>query len=309
MGPDEITDEITEQPRESDSVNIEPSQTQGSHSTTTPEGSNAEESYELSLEESTEDQPQINAQDDEANNNPLDDFVEILGEKRKAKEWKDGFIMRQDYTKKTQQIAEEKRKLQQMEAEFNKSKALNLSLSAKQAKERLEKFEKIDWDTVLKEKPQEAIKLKVAEDNARKNYEKTINEQQEFFNYHNQLEQQTILKNAEYCKQELERDVKGWNSENYQKLINYGVKQGIPKEELLNCTNPKIFKLLIKASKFDKGLSLKNKKTGNTTQMMSSHKKFTPVNDRVKTRNESVKLLRKNGGRTKDAVNAFKSIL
>ncbi|MBI1620354.1 hypothetical protein [Aquamicrobium zhengzhouense] len=203
--------------------------------------------------------------------------LEVGGKKYKVhKDLKPLMMMQADYTRKTQEVAEHKRALEQdheaiqrereMVAQHSQMIRQNLQGYAQLANidQRLEAFAKIDWNAyeqqdlfqaqqafreyqLLKDQRQQlAGNLQRQEHEAR-----SMAEQQQ----RRQAEEQRLAREraAAETLRVLQRDIKGWNEQLAGEVRIFAEAQGYTQEELFNATSdPRAFKLLHKAMQFDK---------------------------------------------------------
>jgi len=189
----------------------------------------------------------------DANHDPL---IEIDGEKKTAKEWKEGYMKAQDYTRKTQELATKRKELEAKEqrtSQMQEAYAATLGLLTKAAKDDVGRYANVDWQRMANEAPAEYIRHQAAYNEAIRTLRETEAEAQEFFSEVKDGLQQKEVQKAHYAKQELVRTFKGWTNDLYYKLIDYGVKNGMDRGFLMNATDPTLFKTLYKSRAYDLG--------------------------------------------------------
>lgn len=117
-----------------------------------------DEAHEAELEASEE---SIEDDDDTAESEEL--FYEIDGEEVSldtVMQWKNGHLMQSDYTKKTQELSESRKKVEAKEAEIGDlASTLSANIEALQQKLNAD-FEKIDWDELRDTDPSEYLRLR-----------------------------------------------------------------------------------------------------------------------------------------------------
>lgn len=200
---------------------------------------------------------------------PADDDTEEIdyeGKKfRVPKEARDAFMRQQDYTRKTQEVAEHRRALEQQAAAVQRQHAFHQSNIAEVAKlvsldNQLQQYAQLDWNKLIAEEPQRAMaldrqmrdlqgqKAQIAQGLTQKQQQQALYEQQE------------IAKRTQDGQRELERDIKGWSPELAGKLLAYGASQGFKPEVLSNVREPAFVKLLHKAHQYDQLLAQRTAK-------------------------------------------------
>lgn len=191
---------------------------------------------------------------------PADDGMEEIeheGVKAKVpKELKDAFLRQQDYTRKTQEVAEQRRQIEAQAAEIQRQTAFQQQNIAEVARivsldSQLAEYSKLDWNTLIAQNPQQAMALdrqmrdlqgqraQVAQSLTQKQQQSALNEQQ------------ATARQIQEGQRELEREIKGWSPEYANKLSEYGKKAGFPPEVLAKVTQPAFVKVMNKAYLYD----------------------------------------------------------
>lgn len=228
------------------------------------EGTPSNESTLLEFKESL-DQPIEGEveQSAESGAGPLDALIEIDGIARPAREWKEGFMKSQDYTKKTQELAEKRKQTEQLTHQtqsMQKQYAAGLGLLTKAARDEVVQYDGVDWQRMANEAPVEYIKHQANYNAAIDNLRRTEEQAKAFFH---QVNEQVAAKRSEAAVgaiQNLQSTFKNWNNETYYKLIDYGVSTGLDRQQLLQSTDPNMFKALHKARMFDMSSGVKTTK-------------------------------------------------
>jgi hypothetical protein len=260
---------------------------------------------ELQLRDSEDEQS-----DEGSGSDPLDQLIEIAGEKKTAKEWKEAQMRHSDYTKKTQMVAQEKKELEsikQQTSQMREHYAASLGLITKAAQDDVNQFEGVDWQYMAETNPQDYIKYKAAYDMSRERLQKVNNEATSFFNAVDVESRKGIEQKAMQCIDELRGTFKNWNNETYYNLVEYGMESGMDRDLLLNCTDPGVFKALYKARMYDKGKTVKTEpKAGLSPSTVNSGR--NAKGQYVAKKGSALDKLRKTGHRS-DGVDAFKELL
>ena len=205
---------------------------------------------------------------------PADDGMEEIeheGIRAKVpKELKEAFLRQQDYTRKTQEVAEQRRQTEaqaaalQQQAEFQRqhitevATLVSIDKSLGQIDAQLAEYKKVDWAGLYAQDPQKWVQY----DGAMRQLERQKGElqgekaqlAQSLTQKHQRQaleQQQATARRIQESQRELERDIKGWSPELGSKLTEYGKKQGFPAEVLANVTQPAFVKLLHKAYQLD----------------------------------------------------------
>lgn len=193
------------------------------------EGGDEGEKPELELELESEEESQEEEEFEEA---------EYEGKKYKLpKELKHALLRQSDYTKKTQEVAEARKTLDNDRQAIQKIRAAqeeefkgyaevyNLDLQ-------LAEYSKINWDELIEQDPKTAMKL---EREFKTLHERRIQRLQEIHKNESERslkQQQESAKREEETRTKLSREIKNWGTELEGKLTDYAKSQGIPEETI-----------------------------------------------------------------------------
>lgn len=202
--------------------------------------------------------------------------IDYEGEKFKVpKKLKDAFLRQDDYTRKTQAVAEERRQveardaeirqhLEQRQAQFNAQaefhqKHIKDVAAVVSIDERLGQLARIDWDAIETADPMQAVKLNRQVQQLQLQKQEIVGrlnqaQQQQAFE-RQQLtakQQEEIARRQEASRRELEVAIKGFSTPEVKKqLRDAAVSNGYREEELANIGDPRFVKLLNKAAQYD----------------------------------------------------------
>lgn len=197
-----------------------------------------------------------------------DDEVEINGKKfalpkSAAEKLKSERLMHADYTRKTQEIAETRKHIEQERESVRQSAQSQHQYMVELSEviaidKQLDEFSKLDWNAIIDNDPTGALKLQQQQrdlQQQRNSVAQNITQKQ----HQMQLqEQQEVAKSLQEGNAILTRDIKGWSPELGAKLIEYGSQIGFKKERLANITDPSVVKLLHKAYLYDQSNKQQN---------------------------------------------------
>lgn len=166
------------------------------------------------------------------------------------KELHEGYLRTQDYTKKTQEVAEARRSADAVIQQAKLAQAL--STAAKDQREQLaalraaeRHFQTIDWNSLATENPIEAQKQFMAHSQIKDAISKTqaeIKEAEGKAFVELQAAQAKILEEA---NQVLSKEIKGWGPEKAQKLNSFAQQTyGFSAQELSNISDARVVKML-----------------------------------------------------------------
>lgn len=233
-----------------------------------------EETEQLAPQESTPEPEEDNslfpetneeAQDTDPVEAPeVDDSEEIdhEGEKYKlpkklAEEWKNGRLRQQDYTVKTQDLAKQRTEFEAAQQEFVARQQFQQQHIQAVAKvmaidERLEQFQKLDWNALTDADPVQALKLDRQMRELQQQRAQQIDGLQQSQAKLTFEQQQATARRQQEAREELSKDIPGFGTAEVQKqLLEVGKAAGYKQEELANVQDPRAVKLLHKAYLYD----------------------------------------------------------
>ena len=185
--------------------------------------------------------------------------ISVQGEKRKLpiKELRDGYMKDADYRKKTadlnrqrEQLHEETRKA--TDAERMKYVTELQTLHDLVTQTAASELGNVDWNDLAQNNAFEYVRL----DNRKKQITHTLEtiraKQQEVLSKHSQEQKAAMQKAATEARDQLEKDIPGWNDALYQSLMKAGIEKfGYKQDEVTSWVDPRAFKLLHKAHLYD----------------------------------------------------------
>lgn len=179
---------------------------------------------------------------------------------------KDAFMRQQDYTKKTSELASQRRALDeqiqltqqqaQFQQQFNEQIGVISNIDAQ-----IKQYEAIDWATLQANDPVQFVALK-------EQYRDLKDTRNYYTNELNQKQQQSALQAQQhYAKlkeqgvKDLQNSIKGWGEERAREIRNFGMESyGFLETELSSIIDPRMVKVLHDAYLYRKGASVSNKK-------------------------------------------------
>lgn len=194
----------------------------------------------------------------------VDDSEEIdhEGEKYKlpkklADEWKNGRLRQQDYTVKTQDLAKQRTDFEAAQQEFVARQQFQQQHIEAVAKvmsidERLEQFQKLDWNALTDADPVQALKLDRQMRELQQQRAQQIEGLQQSQAKLTFEQQQATARRQQEARVELAKEIPGFGTAEVQKqLLEVGKAAGYKQEELANVQDPRAVKLLHKAYLYD----------------------------------------------------------
>ena len=206
-----------------------------------------------------------------------DDAVFLVdGEEIPAAELKAGRLREADYTRKTQQVAELRKSAEaQSQTAFAAVQAAQALLRSD-----LSKFEAIDWSE-LAGNPTEFQRKQALYQQAQNKvgqFEQQVKAIEQHYLAAQQAEKQAAVERA---NRELPGLIPGWSDAKYYELIDFGTEAGLPREELLEVTEPAFFKLLDDARAFRGGQKAVTRKLAKPSPTKSV-KRSTPASKQTR---------------------------
>lgn len=169
---------------------------------------------------------------------------------------KGAFLRQADYTRKTQEMADHRRALDEEREAFGREVAAMRGATRDRIRlagleDQLEAFEGVDWDAYAAEDPQGAQALwgrfqALADAHERLAYAVEHADERERLRAARHAAEEMAATGAK-----LREEIDGWSPEVAAKLVEYGQAFGVTLEELAQMADPRLWKLLHKAWRAD----------------------------------------------------------
>jgi hypothetical protein len=293
------------------------------------EEESTEETQDESLEEETEEESEV---EDESEESDEEEEVEELYTLRvdgqevevSLDELLKGYSRQSDYTKKTQEIAEQRKQAEQLQQQYG-SEIAQIQAERQQYMESLqnviqnsmpaiEQFGNVDWDRLKDADPIEYVKKKEEFREAQEKvqgmqmqyqqaYEQQAYEAQEQFKTHVRNEHMKFADIVPEWKEEKSRKKLATN------IRDYAIKVGYSAEEVGQLADHRSLLVLMKAQKYDElqNADLKTKKLKNKAKVVRSGTGKSKE-DSKKSRTAKMKRLRQTG-HVDDAANLLEDLM
>lgn len=193
-----------------------------------------------------------------------EDEIEVDGKKfvlpkSAAEKLKAERLMQADYTRKTQEVAEQRRAIEQQAQQIQQQAKFQQEYIAEVAKvtaidERLAEYAKVNLSDYIESDPVAVMK-------AQEEIRKLQMQRAEVVNNLNQKQQmqameqqQTTAKQLQQASEYLAREISGWSDQRSNELRAYAISLGVPEQAIPNLVLqiPAIAKAFDKANQFDK---------------------------------------------------------
>jgi hypothetical protein len=192
---------------------------------------------------------------------PVDDDEEIEhdGEKYKIpKALKDAFLRQQDYTQKTQSVAEQRKEVEAHKAELQQREQVQRQNIAEYAQayaldEQLKQYAGIDWNALIDSDPVQAMKFDRQMKDLQQRRDQVVASVTEKQRAQQFEQQQDTARRIESGRAVLEREIKGWSRGNDldKSLQEYAVTLDVPDLGKMILHAPILGVLINKAMQFD----------------------------------------------------------
>jgi hypothetical protein len=286
----------------------------------TEEEESIEETRDESLEEESEeesedvDEEETEESDEEVEDEPDVYAVTVNGEEREVtiNELLKGYSRQSDYTKKTQELAEQRKgfegtqqqvatELQQIQLE-RQQYVHTLQNLIEGSMGNLDKFSNVDWESLKANDPIEFVTKREEFREAQEKIQHLQREQQET---QQRQAQESQKQHQEILKQEhaaLIEQIPEWSEPKKQKALakelrSYASSVGFSDEELNSLIDHRSIMVLLKASKYDQlqNADLKTKKVKNKPRLVRAGKGRERGDDNKRKRSAQMKRLRGTG--------------
>ena len=213
--------------------------------TTNPEAPEVEEAFDAAeLPELDTDNPE------EGESEELEpEFVELERDGKLYKvpvDLKDDFLRQSDYTRKTQEIAAERKALAEAKERVQQAGEAEVTARAQviAIEAAMQQYQNVDWDALEAQDPVSAqrhfrqfMQLQAAHGEAQNAYKSAVESRT--------LEtQQEAAKRIEQGLTELQRDIPNWGPELANQLVDFGERFGFSREYMQSVDDPKLVKLM-----------------------------------------------------------------
>jgi hypothetical protein len=182
------------------------------------------------------------------------DEIEHEGAKHRIpKALKGAFLMQADYTRKTQEVADQRKAIESERESFAKSMEAQREHLKDVGRvhvmdETIEQYSKLDWAALRAQEPERANAMFQDYVQLRDQREQVARKVQGAIEQQAQEAQRSFAKRYEETNAVLARDIKGWNQDTANKVRDFALGNGISPDQLtVIATTPTLAKLLHKA--------------------------------------------------------------
>ena len=174
----------------------------------------------------------------------------------KIKEWKSGHLMQSDYTRKTQEVAEQRRAIEAQRAELQKHVEFQQQFIKDYAElvaldQQLAAYEQLDWNKLVDQDTMHYLVVKAKRDEIRSERERKATELAQKQQEAARNEQEARAKMIREGIEEVRKHIPDFTPELGRKINEFGQKFGFTYEELASITDPRYVRVLHKAYLYD----------------------------------------------------------
>ena len=285
-----VAEDDLDEEESQDDEEVETSEESESEETETDE--DVEEDATESAEESEDEQPTT---------------LTIDGEELTVDQVKSRMMMQQDYTKKTQQLAEQRRGF---EAQSQNLEATMQAL-VNAAGADMSRFENINWEQAAIENPEQYKQAKAAYDQTKATSDFINNQVEQYVQQQKQQHDALIKARSEESITALKASIPNWNNDLYYEIRKYAQANGVSEEEYNNILDHRSIQMMHKAMLYDRAKTSAKAKTKKAVKRSPKKTLSSQQSDNSKALNQDTQKkarerLRKTG-HIDDAVAALKS--
>ena len=280
-----------------------------------------EESTEETQDESLEEESEEESEEDEAEESDEEEgeesdlyAVKVDGEEVEVTfdELLKGYSRQSDYTKKTQELSQGRKEIEEAKSTYNSALAqmqqerqhyvTQLNQILQNSSNNLQEYDKIDWNTLKEDDPIEYVKLR---EDYRDGKEKmqALDQQRQMAMQQQNAEAQKVQQEAVQAERyKMVEALPEWGDPDKQKELatdvkNYALTQGFSEEELNSLIDHRSVLVLMKAAKYDalESADVKSKKLKNKPKVVRSGKGVSSSRNEKSKRNAQMKRLRGTG--------------
>lgn len=203
--------------------------------------------------------------------------------------------------KNAAEIAEEKAQLISLKEEMEtKSAGMDrfLKLAKLEAERVIEDYEDFDWVALAKEDPQAYVENREFLDKYKARHKEILSAVSDLEEKEQAEKQRVTTEKAREAVAILSRDIPGWGDKMYKQLVQFAVEKGANQEDILNSTDPFLFKLLHKTMEHEKGVQkvkAKVKKLGGSPKKVVKAAPKAPAVSKDAKREALIKKAEKEG--------------
>lgn len=205
-------------------------------------GTTSGEHDEIQLDENGLPLEQADAEEDELEEDL--DGVKVRGKKEALERLKAERLMQADYTRKTQEVAEQRKAIEAERERVEQTRAFeqqNLDIVAdiRAMDRQLHQLQSVNLMQLSNEDPVKAQQLMLQMQNLQTQRGQAANALAQRHQQFTQWQQHEAARALDEGRKVLQREIPGWNADLASKLLEFGKSRGYPEAMLANVTNPR----------------------------------------------------------------------
>ena len=177
------------------------------------------------------------------------------------KDWREGSMRQEDYSRKTQVLAQQTQSITEMESRINSfAHAMNRQFMQQQqdASAGLQRYSKIDWVKLAQADPAKYTAAKAAFDAEQTAFQRKQGEWNGFLQEFDALGKETLTMRAQAALPEIKARIKNWGDGTYAELSDFVVdKYGFTRDMVNKITDPPFWEMANDAATYRKGKQVK----------------------------------------------------
>jgi len=176
----------------------------------------------------------------------------------------DGFMLKADHTRKTQELAEQRTQVEETAAHNAKVLQLREAQFVDAAElygidQQLSQFDKINWDALAIDDPVEASRLNIMRQNLSNQRDIANQRLQQKVGEAAKLQHEDLVERAATTRSELAQEIDGWSPEVEQGMAEYAISKGANEQQLRTTVDKPLLSILHDAYKWDQHLKAQAK--------------------------------------------------
>ena len=214
------------------------------------------------------------SQTDEQEIDAIDEFDEVEYEGKKyslPKELKDALLRQSDYTRKTQEVAEQRKSIESQQAQIKQAYEVQQRNIQEYSQligidQQIKRYENVDWNAFSDQDPVEAQKAWFQYQQLQQSRNGLANQISQRENQRQVEAQQMSARQIEEGQKVLQREIKGWSPDMAKEIRSYMISQGASDHDLDGIISPVAVKTMHKAYLYDQMMSKAKQKPAEETK-------------------------------------------
>lgn len=278
----------------------------------TPNPEEVKEPEPEEVEETTDEAAETDDSDAEGTTEETAEAAEEVEFEGKAyklpKELKDALLRQADYTRKTQEVADHRKTVEQqaaevrMQAEFQQAHMPKL-VELRTMEAQLQQYGQIDWPKLVESDPSQAMLLQIQQRDLQAKADAIRGDVQRLAQEHGQKAAELRQQAQARCIEQVRKEIKGFDADMLKGIDDTARTFGFTGEELSQVTDPRVVRVLHAAMQYQKlqgSKSIADKKVLNVKPVTVTTARTAQPNMQAKQMNDARARL-KSTGRPADA--------